>query len=90
MSEVHYTTAARGDSQIRNLTLEIEFLFRRYSGAVASDILPIARSDWHSNFQPRLATLKKYVDILSSYIPEADVRSAFKADAGRHMVRRKR
>ena len=74
--------------EVHELCHAIEQLFTQHCGAIARQLIPEARKSWVLQYQPRLGTLKKYIDMLADLIPERKLRKSFKSAAGRRLISR--
>ena len=74
--------------EVHELCHAIEQLFTQHCGAIARQLIPEARKSWVTRYQPRLGTLKKYIDMLADLIPERKLRKSFKTQAGRKLISR--
>ena len=84
-SQYQHSLAGR---EVHELCHAIEQLFTQHCGAIARQLIPEARKSWVLRYQPRLGTLKKYIDMLADLIPERKLRKSFKSEAGRRLISR--
>ena len=73
---------------IRIVVDNIEQTYALYAGPIAKHVTPGVYHRWSSNYQPRLATLLRYVNRLADTLPEAESAKRFTADASTAILAR--
>ena len=73
-------------AEVNQLRESIEHLYKQYCGVIANSFIPPVRKRWQNKYEPRLATIKKYVDDLAALIPDQMTRKQFESEAARRMI----
>ena len=75
--------------ELRDTIKAIEHTYALYAGPIAQYVIPETYQDWSSKYQPRLATLIKYVNHLAATLPrQADTENFTIAASGNILSRR--
>lgn len=84
-SEANLRSAAY---DISDLLEEIERTYTLYAGPIAKHVIPEAYEYWSSSYEPRLATVIKYVNRLAATLPDKVDSERFAIDAASNILTR--